>query len=86
MHQNQAGVGSPGLTPLTLDTMTLDQEAMLEGLRRPLLDLDQLPVRPGTKPGNSRSGNSRSSGSNDTKRLPGEGYGIELPDYNFFLE
>jgi penicillin-binding protein 1A len=80
MHQNSVNSRRPALNPL--DTLTVDQQAILDELKRPYLDLDQLPVRPGTNPpGGSGNYNLLPRG-----RSGGEDYGIELPEYNLFLD
>jgi penicillin-binding protein 1A len=80
-HQNQ--VNAPGasgsLRPGLFDTMSIDLESQLEQIKRVELDIDTLPVRPGSETG--------TSGANQRRGLNQlENYGIERPDYNPLLE
>jgi penicillin-binding protein 1A len=79
-HQDSVNSSRTALRPPVFDTMSIDLESALETIKRIELNIDTLPVRPG----------SESAGSRDTNRSPDQdqdqNYGIELPDYNFFLE
>jgi penicillin-binding protein 1A len=88
--QHQTSVSSssgPGATlrPVLFDTMSIDLETELDQIRKVELDLDALPVRPGSESAENNSGAipNRNRGRN---QIQNQEHGIELPDYNPLLE
>ncbi|QQO10966.1 penicillin-binding protein 1A [Breznakiella homolactica] len=88
VHQDQINVGgsSSTLAPLYIDTMVIDQEALLGEITMPHLDLSSLPAAPRSSETDSRSSQGRTTTGSTRQPAQSPYYGIELPDYNPLLD